>query len=193
MNNDYFLLRHGETIYQTQKRAWVYDWSKIVPLTKKGEKQIGAVAKKLKKVKINLIFSSDLFRTQQTAEIVAKELGLKVNFDKRLRDINLGVYQGRKKQEFYKDFPKTEARFSKAPPGGESWQDCQKRLLDFIKEIDQQHQGKKILIVSHGDPLWLLEGAFAGLNNKELLETRLGQDFIKVGELRPLKMKKEII
>ena len=188
MKNKYFLLRHGETIYQTKKKDFVYPWPEnpAVKLTKKGENQIKPIAKKLKKEKIDLIFASDFFRTRQAAKIVAKELGLKINLDKRLRDINMGIYHGRLKEEFYRDFPRVfPLRFIKRPSGGESWQDCQKRMVDFLKEIDKKYKGKTILIVSHGDPIWLLAGAVKKWSPQEFL--RIPKvNYLKVGELRKL-------
>ena len=188
--NKYFILRHGQTAYQSEKKKILYDWPGLnsFPLNEKGEKKIKKEAKKLKNKKIDLIFASDTLRTRQTAEIVAKELGLKINFDQRLRDINFGIYQGREKKEFQKDFPVSLARFEKRVPGGESWSDVKKRVIDFIREIDQRYKGKKILIVSHGDPLWLLEGAMKGLSNQELLKTHQ-KDFIKTGQFREIEFK----
>lgn len=185
MQNTYFILRHGQTIYQTKKKDFIYPWPEISPvkLTQKGKIEIKKVAKLLKKKKIDLIYSSDIFRARQTVKIINKELGLKIIFDSRLRDINLGIYHDGKKEEFYQDFPRVfPLRFIKRPPGGESWQDCQKRMVNFLKEIDKKYKNKKILIVSHGDPLWLLEGAVKGLDNEQLLE----QEYIEVGELRKL-------
>jgi len=188
MRNIYFILRHGETTYQTKKKGMMYSWPESIPikLTKKGEKQIKAIAKKLKKTRIDLIYSSDIFRARQTAEIVANELSLKVIFDSRLRDINLGIYHGGSKKEFYREFPDPKKRFSKRPKGGESWSDCKKRMLNFIREIDKKYKNKKILIVGHGDPLWLLEGAMKGLSETELLKQIFEKKYIKVGELRKL-------
>ena len=195
MNNNYFILRHGQTLYQTDKKDIIYpppEKQDSIRLTEYGEEQIKKAAQKIRKENIDLIFSSDIFRTRQTAEIAAKELGVKVSFNKKLRDINFGIYCNRPKKEFFQAFPDPEQRFYKAPPKGENWQDCQKRILDFIKKIDEQYQNKKILIISHGDPLWLLQGAFAGLNHKELLENR-SKKYIQTGELRVLNIKKQIL
>jgi len=203
MMNTYYIVRHGETVYQTKKEKIIYPWPEVSPLslTNRGVKEIKTLAKKLKKAKvdelrssprcadacvIDLIYSSDIFRARQTAEIIAKELGLKVNFDSRLRDINLGIYHGRKKEEFYRDFPRVfPLRFIKRPPGGESWQDVQKRMLNFLKKIDKKQKGKNILIVSHGDPLWLLEGAIKGWNLEKFSKTSK-PNYIQPGELRKL-------
>jgi len=189
--NKYYILRHGETIYQTEKKKMMYPWPESEPvlLTKNGETQIKKIAKKLKNKKIDLIYSSDSSRTRQTAEIVAIELGVKLFLDKRLRDINLGIYHGGEKAKFYQDFPDLEERFLKAPRKGESWSNCRERMVNFLKEIDKKHQNKNILLVSHGDPLWLLEGAMMGWQNKEYLKKTTKANFIKVGELKKIEFK----
>ncbi|MBZ9577459.1 histidine phosphatase family protein [Patescibacteria group bacterium] len=173
MRNKYILLRHGETIYQTKKDDLLYPWPDfITSLTKTGKKQAETAAKKLKSKKIDLIYSSDFLRARRTAEIVAKELGLKVKVDKRLRDINWGVYQDRPVKDYLQFFSSIKQRFSKRPPKGENWRDVKKRMMDFIKDIDKRHRNKKILIVSHGDPSWLLIGTMRGLNEDKLFKKR---------------------
>lgn len=190
IRNNYFILRHGETLYQTKKKGLIYPWpdNSSVKLTEKGKAQIKKAAKLLRKEKVDLIFSSDFFRTRQTAGIVAKELGKKIIFDKRLRDINLGVYHGKSKEEFYKDLPRRSGkRFYQRPLQGESWQDCQKRMVSFLRDVDKKHKNKIILIISHGDPLWLLEGAVNNYTPDKLLIKKEG-NYIKVGELRKLNI-----
>ena len=61
-------------------------------------------------------------------------------------------------------------------------------MKDFIRSVDKKHTNKNILIVSHGDPLWLLEKAVVnGLNNQELLsEISLNKKYIQPGEVRKL-------
>jgi len=188
MRNKYYLLRHGKTIYQTKKKGIIYPArdSTEIRLTKKAEGEIKKLAKKIKKLSVDLIYSSDFFRARQTAEIVAKGLKKKIFFDKRLRDINLGVYHGKSKKEFYRNFPRNyPERFIKRPPRGESWKDCQKRIFDFFKEINKKYKGKTILIVGHGDPLWLLEGAFKKWPLKKFIKTSTS-NYIQPGELRKL-------
>lgn len=188
LKNKYYILRHGQTIYQTKKKKIIYPFGDKppIPLTKKGERQIKNAAKKLKRYKIDLIYSSDFYRTRQSAEVVARELGVKkIFFDKRLRDVNLGIYHGGKKEDFYRDFPSILSRFSKRPKKGESWQDVQKRVLACLKDLEKKYKGKNILIVSHGDPLWLLERKIKGLSSKNILGN-LKKNYIQPGELRKL-------
>ncbi len=173
MENKYILLRHGQTIYQTKKKKLLYPWPDFVTnLTKKGKKQAETAAKKFKNKKIVLIYSSDFLRTRQTAGIIAEKLGLKIKLDKRLRDINFGIFQGGKIGEYRKFFINKKLKFFKRPPKGESWRDVRKRTIDLIKDIEKKHRNKTILIVSHGDPIWLLNGFLKGISEKKLLGKR---------------------
>ena len=188
LKNNYYILRHGQTDWQTKKKEWTYPKSDSpkIKLTKKGEKQIKKAVEKVRGKKVDLIFSSDFFRARQTSKIVAKALGLKVNFDKRLRDINLGIYKGRTKEEFYAKFPRySKNRFQKSPPGGENWLEVKKRMLQAIKGVEKKNKSKTILIVSHAEPLWLLEGAVKNWSLTEFLKNRKN-NYIEIAELRKL-------
>lgn len=185
LRNSYFILRHASLT--KEKRSILSSWPEKEPLSlsQKGRKQAQARVKQLKKEGIELIFSSDLRRAQETAEIIGRKLQLEVRFDSRLREFNFGTYNGKQMVEFYRDFPANKARFTRAVPGGENWQQAQRRMKDFLKEIDRQYRGKSILIVGHGDPLWLLEGAARGWSQERLLEEKR-ERFIRRGELRKL-------
>jgi isoleucyl-tRNA synthetase len=186
--NKYYLLRHGQSYWQTKYKKIILGWPEQYhcPLTKKGEKAISKVAKKLRG-KIDLIFTSNFLRTKQTAEIVKKETGAEIILDERLKDIDHGILIGKKKDELYKLFPKMLERFVKKVPGGESWSECKMRMLNFLKDIDKRYQGKTILIVSHGDPLWLLEGAVNGLLNKEMIKNNKKKNKVKTGKLKKIE------
>lgn len=186
LRNRYFFLRHGQTIYQARRRARIYPWPEKSPIsiTKKGEIQIRKAAKELKKENIDLIFASDVYRVRQSAQIVAKELGLKIKLDRHLRDINLGVYRGGKKAVFFRDFPKKSDWFLKRPKGGESLVDLEKRMVNVLKGVDNKYKNKNILIVSHKDPLWILEGKIKGWSRGKLLDVY--KDTFVTGDLRKI-------
>jgi len=162
-----------------------------IPLTKEGEVMVEKAAEKLKnlasgdpKGKIDLIFASDFLRTRQTAGIVAKKLGLEVNLDKRLRDINLGEFHGKPVQEYKNFFSEKKERFEKRTPGGENWNDVKKRLSEFLAEVENKYQGKNILLVSHADPIWLLYGLIKGFKTEdEFLAVRGTEIYPGVGQL----------
>jgi len=188
--NEYFLLRHGESYWQTKYKEILLGQSEkyYCPLTKKGGKKISSIAQKLKG-QIDLIYSSDLLRAKQTAEIIAKETKTEIIFDKRLRDINFGIFTNKKREKLREFVPEKLEWFSKRIPKGESWTDCKMRLFNFLKDIDGKYQGKKILIVSHGDPLWLLRGAMEGLLNDKMFKGNKKYNKIKTGELKKIEAK----
>ena len=185
-NNKYYILRHGEST--ANRKKIISCWPEIIPspLTKKGRGQIKIAAKKLKNKKIDLIFSSDLLRTRQTAEIVGKELKIKSRYDKRLREYNVGIFNGKTIEEFKKFLPIGIKRFKIKPPKGETYIDIRKRMYNFLKEADKKYSDKNILIISHQLPLTLLEGKIKGFSNKEIIRKYSKAKKMKTGELRKL-------
>ena len=184
--NTYFLLRHGHS-ERNKVNILAGNYPERGPkygLTEQGKKQVLASARKLKKQGgVDLIFASPLTRTRQTAEIVAGELGKKVQYDKKIIEIQVGIFEGRPAAEYHAQITTTQERFKKAPVKGETLAQSQARMYDFVHELEQKYKGKKILIVSHGDPLWLLESAAKGLTIDEAAELR-EKNYPRVGELR---------
>ena len=180
-------MRHGETRYQANNSNVLYPQEEqfSLSITKRAKEEIKKTAKKFKD--IDLIFASDYYRTKQTANIISKEIGLSVIFDKRLRDTNFGIFSGKPDPVYKRYFSSNLQRFVKRPPKGDNWRDIKKRVVDFIKEIDKKHKDKTILIVSHADPLWLLAGYIKGLTEKQLLEKRNSKQlWFKVGQTMKL-------
>ena len=155
-------------------------------MTQEGRNQIRKIIPQLKKEKIDLIFSSDLLRTKETAQIVAKALKLKINFDKRLREQNVGIFNSKPLEKWYSFFKNEKEMFWKRPPKGENRRDVKKRMLDFLKEIDKKYKNRNILIVSHGDPLFILESAVKGLLEKVMIAKGREKSKIKIGEFKKL-------
>lgn len=87
-----YLVRHGETQWNAERRIQGQSDS---PLTAKGEQQAMQVATRAKELGITHIISSDLGRTQRTAEIIAQACGCDIIFDSRLRELNMGVLEKR--------------------------------------------------------------------------------------------------
>jgi broad specificity phosphatase PhoE len=195
LRNQYFILRHGESLRNIEKRASCWPEKIKSPLTEKGIKQIKKAAKELKKKKIDLIFSSDLLRTRQTAEIVSKEIGVKVKLDKRLRESNVGILNNKPIDEIGRFWDKErnlspleyyKKRFKIAPDKGENYVHLEKRIFDFFKETEKKHEGKNILIVSHQRPITLLEKAVNNYTLEKFIKIVVGKKEIKTGEVRKL-------
>lgn len=183
LNNTYFILRHGEA--RSNKERFVSCWPEKIynPLNLKGVRQIKKLIPILKKEKIDLIFSSDLLRCKQTAKIIAKSLRLKIKLDKRLREIKLGIFDGEPEDDWNNFFKTPKERFTRRPKGGENYRDIRKRVIKFLKKINKKYKNKKIIIVSHGAILFMLEAIIRGFNEKQEIIHRKELIF-KKGELR---------
>ncbi len=137
-----YLLRHGQT-----------DWNKAgrmqgqtdIPLNQIGiESAYRAVESVLQK-KITSIYSSDLLRAKQTAEIINSYLNVPLNFDKRLREIGYGDIEGKLKEEIT---PEMWDLFSEAPEkiNAESFEKIYDRVKSFFSELDYKDN---IMVVTH--------------------------------------------
>ena len=177
--NRYYIVRHAESTKNIDGREInsVKLESDKYDLTEKGVGQAGKLAKDLKRGKIDLIFCSPFLRARRTAGIIAEELGLEEKVDHRLKEIDHGsVCEGKNyyacisKEEYpYKDFN------TKFGPDGESRNDVRKRVFDFIKETESKYEDKNILIVSHRDPLWLMEGISKNISEERLFSAKKNQ------------------
>nr|MDD3720466.1 class I tRNA ligase family protein [Candidatus Gracilibacteria bacterium] len=118
-------------------------------LSEKGKQEALNLAEILKNEKIDVIFSSPFKRCLQTVETISKNSGKEINIDERLREINVGKYDGKAIN--------WENKFNNEKIGetGESQVECYDRIKDFMTQIVSENKGKTILICSHGDPLLL--------------------------------------
>lgn len=154
--NMFFFSRHGEA--ESNVAGVHSNWPEVEPrkLTETGKKNAHDMGEAVKSLGgVDMIFASDILRTKMTAEIASDILGVPIKFDERLREYNLGIYNGKKLEEFHKDWP-VPRRWQEAPEGGETYMQLQNRMLDFVSEMNAKYNGKRILVVTHGDVIWLL-------------------------------------
>jgi isoleucyl-tRNA synthetase len=129
--NKYFVMRHGEAVSNVTGVDDL-DGDPENHLTDKGKNEVRhTAALELRKEKIDIIITSPFLRTRETAELVRKELELAegvVMVDERLREAS--------------ETSEVEVR---------------RRMGEFIFEVERRYTGKNILIISHGNPLWVLQ------------------------------------
>ena len=146
------LIRHGETLWNTQLRM---QGSLDSDLTPKGETQIKALGEWMKEVPFDYLYCSDTPRAHKTAEAIRKFTGHNLNFDKRLREKNLGVFEGLTSEEARERYPETFQQFKTAGASyvidqGESTQQLLERSLDAIEEIRDRPPHKVAVVVTPG-------------------------------------------
>lgn len=147
-------VRHGEAENNVQNKMNDETDGKYYPLTERGKEQIKQLAESMKNFPVEIIIASPLQRTRETAEILAKNLGVVVEYDDRLREIGMGQMNG-KTGEAIDEIRKDEDEMRKL--GVETFDELGRRTDEFMNELLQKYRGKKILVISHGDPIMALE------------------------------------
>lgn len=161
--------RHTQTDLNVQKR---YSGAREdVPLNAKGEEQADRLAETISVLRIAGVYSSDLLRARQVAEKVATKTGCSVQFDSRLREVDIGAIGTRLKEDVRVQYP--EPRYRTSGPdydfsdiGGESRQQVIERQLTCFREILERHGGDRaaastVVIVGHGTALRTMLEHFA--------------------------------
>lgn len=124
-------------------------------ITEKGHIQAQRVAGRLKGENIDVLYSSSLKRTIQTAEYISKAKNLPIIRTDKLKEINGGDWEDRRWDELPVVWPEQYDTWEHKPhmhqmPNGESMKDFQARLISEVKYIIDNNQGKDICIVTHG-------------------------------------------
>lgn len=148
-------LRHGET---DMNRDHQMQGVPGISLNPRGREQLARAAGRLEGEGISRIVASDLDRARESAEIVADRLGLPVTTDPRLREQDLGEWEGKswpRLAEFTSD-EEVEGFLCDldfAPAGGETKRSVLTRTTTVFEELRESHPGETVLAVSHGGPL----------------------------------------
>jgi broad specificity phosphatase PhoE len=150
------LIRHGQTDWNNARR---WQGHIDIPLNQTGLDQAKLVAERLSTWKLTAVYSSDLQRASQTAQIVAGKHKLKPVLMAELRERNGGIFQGLTAAEIRSQFPEALRVFQSqgnAPPEGESNFEVAERLKKVVDRMVEDHRGETVDIVSHGGALAVL-------------------------------------
>jgi probable phosphoglycerate mutase len=165
MTVELWLVRHGETDWNAEGRMQGH---MDIPLNEVGRNQARLLANELQGLHVDALYSSDLKRAWQTAEILGKQLGLEVWPDTRLREIDQGEWSGLSIEEIRSSY--SEGRnpikldpIHGRPPGGESSIEVAQRVWALADEIASGFAGKRVLLVSHGFALATLIAAASAI------------------------------
>jgi len=140
------LIRHAKTV---EGMKGIIKGQLDGTISNEGLKQIKEVALKLKKYKIDAIYSSDLMRARKTAEGIAKFHNVKIKYLSLLRERNFGSYQGKVVEKTRWQKIKAKWGLNGKPKGGESILDVKNRAERFLKILNRNHKDETVLVVSH--------------------------------------------
>ncbi len=168
----FIILRHGLSEYNALRR---FQGHLDIPLHAIGLEQAAASARYvLDNYKIDRVYSSDLCRASETARPIAEALGLPLEKDARLREIDMGLWQGLDYDEAIARFPETE-RIRKEClgklryDGGESYGDVMSRVRACADQIERENDGKTVVLASHGGTIRALFSSWLGYGPMEMI------------------------
>ncbi|WP_240415426.1 histidine phosphatase family protein [Paenibacillus periandrae] len=159
------IIRHGVTEWNKDGKA---QGISDIPLNEERIRQAIALANRPSQEEWDIIFSSNLIRAKQTAEIIRKSLGLDAVFtDERIREINCGLIEGTTEEE---RIARWGVNWREQNIGMEDFKMVANRGLSFLEEQIVEHANKRILIVSHD--------ALIGLSLQHLLPQQFKKTYI---------------
>lgn len=166
------LARHGETDWN---RNGIWQGWADPPLNDTGRAQARELAERLRDVPFDAVYSSDLQRAHETAELVAAPHGVPVVGDPGLREIDIGSWSGLTRAEIEERFP------GGMRPDGETREQHAARVLAAVERIARENPGRRILLVTHGGTMRALHGhvsdePFHPVDNCGVLELHFRDD-----------------
>jgi broad specificity phosphatase PhoE len=143
------------------------------PLNERGQEQARHAARSLHQFGFVALYSSDLRRAMETAHIIGAEMGLEVIPEPRLREINLGRWQGMLSADIQAQYPDEFRRWHESPltahpPDGEDVPALAARVLEAINAIIARHPKRRVGIVAHELPIAIVLCRSAGLGLERL-------------------------
>jgi broad specificity phosphatase PhoE len=152
------LCRHGESEGNREAR---FGGHGPTPLTALGRSQAAATAARLALAGVDAVYSSDLVRARETADVIAAAIGCEAEATPALRERSVGIFTGLTFDEARERFPKDfEALLRRdpdsSPPEGETYSQCRARASRFLDDLLVARAGQRILLVSHHLTLYQL-------------------------------------
>lgn len=151
----FWLVRHGQTDWNVAGR-WQGQSPEAPPLNAVGRAQAKDLAAFMRRRPWAALYSSDLRRAQETANFIAMGTAAPVIADPRLREVNLGAWEGLLGDEIAQHYPAELAERrahpleARPPGGGETAEEVVRRVRAAADEIAQRHPAEEVVIVSHG-------------------------------------------
>jgi isoleucyl-tRNA synthetase len=171
--NTYFAMRHGEA----QSNVKNFNDSEGVSdntLTARGREEIRNVAESLKKENISRIISSPFPRAKESADIIAQVLGVPtemISIDERLKEFNHGSDRQGKTISQEED-TSLSREFTRRHGDGETYREVRSRTVSVLFELERTYAGERILIVTHGSPMWMLCTGAVHMSDTEAIAYR---------------------
>jgi broad specificity phosphatase PhoE len=147
------LVRHGETDWN---RDGIWQGHGDPPLNDAGRRQANELAERLADIEVDALYSSDLRRAYETAEIIGKAKQLEITVDSDLREIDIGAWSGLTRAEIEERFPGMDRQ------DGETSDAFDARAVGVLHRIAEAHEHQQVLVVTHGGVIRALQRHLLG-------------------------------
>ena len=171
MVNTFYIVRHGQSEGNVAGDIMGTDPA----LTAKGLEQAQILSELFSEISIDQIYSSDLIRAKQTAEIIALSKNLKAQQDKRIKERSFGILEGQTAAYFSENYQKDIEKFREdslinqlnwtIAEGMESLNEILGRVLLFFDDLTNSHQNQTVLLVTHANVMLALLAHFSFIEN----------------------------
>ena len=151
-----YIVRHALT--DAHEKRTVLSWTPGIVLNLTGRKQAFSVAEAIKDIELDGIISSPIERAYETASIIAESKGMSVIREGKFSEWNMGIWTGKHFDEVREQYPKEFVVWRTKPhilevESGETLTKVAERMYSGLLHWATKYEGKKILIVSHKDPI----------------------------------------
>jgi broad specificity phosphatase PhoE len=135
-------------------------------LSAEGRRLARALGERRRDDGIACVFTSDLRRAVETAEIAFEGTAIEIRQDPRLRECNYGELNGAPVDRL-----EPRRRFVDEPyPGGESYRHCVETMRDFLEDVALEFHGRRVLVIAHSAQRWALRHLLDGIPLEELVD-----------------------
>lgn len=146
-----YVVRHGATDWNQSGRIQGHI---DIPLNETGRAQARLVGIRLAAFRATALYSSDLLRAYETAQIIGETTGLRVMQKPGLREINFGVWQGLSSPQIRERDPNVYAArranpYDVAPVGAETWRHFYERAVQAVHEVLAVIEAERLIVVTH--------------------------------------------
>ena len=157
-----YISRHGQTPWNVEDLVC---GRADVPLTEIGQQQARLLAESATDKGIDMILCSPLQRARQTAQAVSDAIGVPIQIDDRLIEMDFGSYDGTSR--FGEEFQWVRAQMPTRFPGGESGFDLAYRVYSLLYEIKEKYADKTVLLVCHNCVCRMVRSFFVNMSTEE--------------------------
>jgi probable phosphoglycerate mutase len=149
---EYCLFRHGQTNWNVKGIIKSHMDDTGTHFTQTGQAQIKCITELLQNAGIQAVFSSDLYRTTETAKYISECLQLPLFFSDRFRGMNMGAFNGKPIEEFlrHEEVRNAFIDYDYPIPGGESINQLRERICSALKAIREYYSYNRVLVITHG-------------------------------------------